>query len=310
MTSLLSATAFHRARHFLETQARPLEAARFRFHFEGAPADHVLSVLVSYQHSDGGFGHALEPDFRASTSSILCTSVAFQILRTIHASPSLDMVQRAIAYCLTTLNLNKNHWRIIPRAINATYPHAPWWSQSAEDDRFEAFSLNPTAEMLGYLYDYRAQIPSDIIASLSTHVMTHITNLDSIEMHDLLCCMRLRNTQTLPHDVGDRLHQTLARLIPETVSIDPELWKTYGLRPLQVIDNPESPFQNGLEEAIAANLDYEIASQNPDGSWSPSWSWGDRFPEEWAIAHQEWSGILTLDMLLTLRRFNKLEGVS
>ena len=82
----------------------------------------------------------------------------------------------------------------------------------------------------------------------------------------------------------------------------------YSSRPPQVADTPESPFIAGIEDAMAANLDYEITSQNPDRSWTPTWSWNDAFPGAWAKAKNEWSGVITLNKLLILRRFRRIEG--
>ena len=81
MTSMLRREALGAARRFLETEARALELARFRCSFEDAPAASVVEALAAYQNPDGGFGHGLEPDLRAPQSSVLCTSIALQILR-------------------------------------------------------------------------------------------------------------------------------------------------------------------------------------------------------------------------------------
>ncbi|MEL6319448.1 MAG: hypothetical protein AAFQ57_02195 [Cyanobacteria bacterium J06626_14] len=310
MTALLSESAFDSARQFLETQARPLEAARFRFHFEEAPSDDVLDELEPYQNADGGFGHGLEPDFRLPKSSVLCTSIAFQILREMGGCPELDLTERAIVYCMATLNQDHHTWRIIPKHTDETIPHAPWWNQPTAanaDDADNSFSLNPSAEMLGYLYSYQRLISDDFMSPVANQVLQQLSEMDTIDMHDLLCCLRLFNSTHVPSDVSDRLQHHLNRLIPNAVDTNPDSWSGYGLRPLQIIDGPDSPFMGGLEEAVVANLDYAIASQNENGSWSPSWSWGDQFPEAWAIAQQDWAGILTLDTLLTLQRFDRLE---
>jgi hypothetical protein len=312
MTTSLSQSAFGAARQFLNTQARPLDAARFRFHFEQGSSTEVLSALAPYQNPDGGFGHGLEPDFRAPQSSVLCTSIALQILRELGGCPDAELTQRAIAFSVSTLNPTQNTWRIIPKHADDSAPHAPWWNQDQDTEEADAgddsFSLNPSAEMLGYLYDYKAQVPDGLAEPIAHRVLLALSKADTIEMHDLLCCLRLFNTASLPKDVGDRLKPLLADLIPSAVDTDPETWSGYGLRPLQVIDRPDSPFMTGLEAVVAANVEYAIASQHENGSWLPTWSWGDQFPDAWAIAQTEWAGALTLDMLLTLQRFGKLDN--
>lgn len=49
-------------RRWMYRNARPLDLARWRFHFEGGGAAPVLEALSAYQNEDGGFGHALEAD--------------------------------------------------------------------------------------------------------------------------------------------------------------------------------------------------------------------------------------------------------
>lgn len=288
--NMLRWEAFEASRQFIETTARPLEIARFRHAFAGGSVEAVFDALRRYQNSDGGFGHALEPDFRAKESSALCTSIAFQVLRSNHAKPDQAFISRGIHFFLETLDRAEGHWRIIPTLAEQS-PHAPWWHQAGREEAFNCFSLNPSAEILGYLYDYQELIPRDILSLLSSRVLGHLSDLQEIEMHDLLCCLRLLQTEALPEEVRELLKRKLAVLIPRIVACSPAEWSGYSLRPLQVVDSPVSPFMPELIEAVAANLDYEISSQDKDGAWTPTWTWGDAYPEDWKIARREWAGI-------------------
>ena len=154
------------------------------------------------------------------------------------------------------------------------------------------------------------RVPEEAITLVSDRVLSELENLTGIEMHELLCCLRLLHPTKMPREYRDQLHAKLNEPIKSAVVCDAERWKGYNLRPLQVVHSPESPFMAGLEKAVTANLDYEIASQNSDGSWTPTWSWDDTFPEEWAKAKVEWSGVITLEKLLTLKRFGRIEGVA
>ncbi len=90
------------------------------------------------------------------------------------------------------------------------------------------------------------------------------------------------------------------------VERDPAKWKDYGLPPLSVIDSPGAPFAGMFRAEIDLNLDFMIEVQDPDGSWKPSWSWGDAAPGAWEEASLEWAGVLTLDTLRKLRSFGRL----
>lgn len=304
---MLAKEAFEASRQFIEAKARPLEVARFRHAFDGAPSEALLDSLRDFQNADGGFGHALEPDLRAKESSALCTSIAFQVLRSTQVKPSEAFVTKSIAYLLETLDREKGYWRIIPRSAEQS-PHAPWWNQVGRENVFDCFSLNPTAEILGYLFDYQAKVPRYILSLVSDRVISHLSGLEKMKMHELLCCLRLLQTETLPGEVHKRIRQKLTRLIDGIVAWNPAQWKAYSLRPLQVVDDPGSPFIAGHLGSVVANLDYEISSQNEDGSWTQTWTWGDAFPSDWMIACSEWTGIITLEKLLLLKRFNRIEG--
>ena len=305
---LLTKDAFDASRHFIQEIARPLEIARFRHAFSGGSVEVVFDALRSYQNSDGGFGHAMEPDLRAAESSALCTSIAFQVLRSTQTNPAPSFVTMGIQYFLDTLDRTEGHWRIIPPSAERS-PHAPWWNQTSREEEFNGFSLNPTAEILGYLYDYQTRVPGEVFALLFDRVLTYLSGLKEIKMHDLLCCLRLFQTENLPTAIREPLNQMLGRLIPASVASNPEEWSGYSLRPLQVVDSPQSPFMSELKDAVAVNLNYEISSQNKDGSWIPIWTWGGAYPDDWLIAQREWAGIITLDKLLLLKKFGRIEWI-
>ncbi|NEN93377.1 MAG: hypothetical protein F6K48_32665 [Okeania sp. SIO3H1] len=303
----LSHKAFAKSAEFLRAQARPLEVARFENIFNGSTVEDVLNELREFQNSDGGFGHALEADLRTPESSALCTSVAFQIIRDHQISREHEIVQRGIHYLMETLDRSETHWRIIPESAGAS-PHAPWWNQKGREEEYSGFSLNPTAEILGYVFDYgEAQRDERIISEITDRVIDSLRLLKSVGMHDLLCCLRLLDTENLPPSAQEGLERELGRLIPEAVATTPEQWRQYGLRPLLVVRRPDSPFFNRLEEAVSLNLDFELKEQASNGSWCPTWSWGGDYPDLWERARQEWSGVLTLDKLVTLTHFDRIQ---
>jgi hypothetical protein len=304
---MLTQESFESSRRFIQANARPLEISRFHHAFDGAASDHVFDALGKYQNADGGFGHALEPDLRTDESSVLCTSIAFQVIRSTHAKPDDGILTASIAYLLETLNTKIGHWRIIPRSAQQS-PHAPWWNETEGEDVFDSFSLNPTAEILGYLYDCQSKVPGDVLSLVTEKIIGHLVNIEEIKMHELLSCLRLLQTKNLPAEVGERIRQQITPHIDKTVEYDPAQWREYSLRPLQVVEDPSSPFMASREEAVAANLDYEIASQHEDGSWTPTWSWEGVFPNEWTQACREWTGVITLEKLLLLKRFKRIEG--
>jgi hypothetical protein len=305
----LTSEAFEASKKFIATTARALERALFHYEYLNGPKEAVLNALREYQNEDGGFGNALEPDLRTPESSVICTSIAFQTLRSLDVPADHDLVVCGINYLVSKFEEGQCGWRIIPASAE-NYPRAPWWYQAGHEAQFSRFSLNPTAEILGYLEDNRHQVSQDLITMVWDRIFDELDNTTELEMHELLCCLRLYKTANLPTNCRARLHDHLRRFIATTVATDPKQWRGYSLRPLQVIDSPESPFMAELSDSVAANLDYEIASANVDGSWTPTWSWDDAYPDVWSMAKQEWSGVITLEKLLILKRFGRIGGAA
>lgn len=71
---------FERARTFMYRNARPLDIARFQYHFEDGSKEAVMQALSYYQNEDGGFGHALEADYWNPGSTPLHSRAAGSII--------------------------------------------------------------------------------------------------------------------------------------------------------------------------------------------------------------------------------------
>lgn len=295
------------AKNFIFTHGRPLEKALYRYHFEqGSPAD-VLTALAAFQNSDGGFGHALEPDFRIPDSSALATSIALDILRELHTPTDHPLVKGAITYLLNTYDREQGVWRIIPPTGDKA-PHAPWWNQDRLETTFDFFRANPKAELVGYLWTYTALVPTDLKEQSLASVLAHFDTLpETIPVDALLCYLRLYTTENLPPSAYEHLKARLPRMIAASVETNPEKWGGYCLKPLWVVSSPKAPFADVIADALQRNLDYEIEQQCADGSWKPNWSWLGQFPDEWPNAEREWRGSLTLRTLRALKNFGRIE---
>jgi len=304
---ILQKESFEKAKNWILENGRPLEKMLVKFHFDDGSFQEVISALKTFQNDDGGFGNAMEPDLRTPVSSILGTSIAFQVLRSLKIEAgNLDFAKSAVQFILKHYDETNQSWRIIPKEAENS-PHAPWWNQTNREDNFQGFHLNPTAEILGYLYDYKDIVSAEIISSLSAKVLTELKSLNEIEMHDFLCCKRLHESKNLADAFKHEIGSELIRLLDSYVVKDSSKWGGYGLRPLQVADSPDSVFFNKLQKLVEENLDFEIDTQDSSGVWLPTWSWGDSFPDEWNKAKKEWTGIITLDKLKLLKNFGRIE---
>jgi len=305
----LSRESEKKARAFVHKHARPLERHLLSYYFNEGSAEDVFSELAKYRNPDGGFGHALEPDLRTPGSSAIATTIGLQILRELSTASDHPLVRGAIHYLLDSHDEKLKLWPIIPSAAREA-PHAPWWEyDEGLPKRFGGFLANPRAEIVGYLLDYADLVPKNLPERLLKAVVSHLEALpDDMEMHDLLCYVRLAETRAMLEDARTKVTQKLRKAIDRVVARKPSDWRKYGPKPLFVVSSPDSPFAPMLAREIDLNLDYEIEHQREDGSWAPNWSWGGTFPEAWKDAEREWKGVLTVMTLRTLRNFGRIEG--
>ncbi len=189
-----------------------------------------------------------------------------------------------------------------------TIPQAAWWNETGMKDRLE-FQLNPTAQLLGTLYDFHQDVPQDLLSALTNNVIQVLNESQEIVMHDFLCCKYLAETEALDAGLRRSVQYHLERLLDTTVSRNPDEWPSYCLRPVQVADFPKSNFYPLLSYILPKNLDFEITAQQEDGSWAPNWAWDDAYAQEWQKARLEWAGVLTVERLLLLKRYKRIDGM-
>src|SRR5215470_6541415 len=68
------------AEQFLAGHARVVDRRVYQRLFGGGSAMPVRDAVAAYRNDDGGFGHALEPDCRASASQPATTELALRLL--------------------------------------------------------------------------------------------------------------------------------------------------------------------------------------------------------------------------------------
>lgn len=311
----LTREAFDRARTFLLERGRSLEAARFRHAFEGGSVGEVLAALDAYQNLDGGFGRVLEPDVRAPHSSVLATSLALRALHKLEVPASDVRLVRALGWLHAGLQATPHGmvWPFLPPEAQE-HPHAPWWSQAGPGQlaaTFGAFRVNPRAELVALLWRWPELLPTPLLTELTAEVRDAIlAGLEPGDVNGHHVAAVFAQTPEVPGAYRLPVLEYLHDVLPDRVARAPEDFAAYGLSALTVAPTPTSPLARGLEEALAAALTHLLTSQDGDGSWAPNWSWGGLFPDAWQGAEREWRSALTLEALLTLRRWGRLENAT
>ncbi|MHA1951184.1 MAG: hypothetical protein ACW99G_18125 [Candidatus Thorarchaeota archaeon] len=283
--------AFDRAREFIHKNARPLDSSLFDYIFEQGSRDAVVEELSKFQNSDGGYGNAIEPDFRLQASSPMATSVGLQYCKDIDATEDEEIASEAIKYLLSIYDQEHEYWFNTPIDVNDA-PHAPWWHVEEIKPPSEASWANPNAELAGYIHRYKSLVPSEFVTSLNKRLVTNIESSEHIDgLYKIMCWERAYKDfpEPLQSMVAEKIRRTYTKDAPYTQD-DLEVIRIFWLAP-----NAESILISYPGNVY--NLMYqEIERQADDGGWWPTWKWG-LYEDVWPIAEKEWAGKITLDFL-------------
>lgn len=284
---------------WLKANARPLEKALFKYHFEQGDQSHVVYELRKFQNTDGGFGHALEPDFRNPNSNPMDSWVASRILYEIDVDQNAKIVTDLITYLMHTKD---QHWMFENVVIsNNEYPHAPWWHY---DLTLDNYSYNPTASLLGFLYRYMDKKDEkylEVVSQIHKAIEYFITH-EVTEMHELRCFNELYDyiLIDLEHDV---FRETLRKRNLSVIEKDANLWfSSYCAKPLQVITSKMTPGYEEIKDLVTKEIKLTFNQSAKDGSFDITWSWG-QYEEAFEEARFEWKGIIALDLLKNAQRY-------
>ena len=287
------------AAQYIQDNARYLEKLLHQHYFESPCGDKVVKALGLYQNKDGGYGNGLEPDFRLSNSSPMASSVALKLLSELKNEPlAEEQIRNVVRYLENTFNPEIEGWESVGKMVNL-FPHAPWWHYH---DSPPKYNLNPSAEILGYLIEFRTHVTTLDVDQLLKRYTEYYLSLDHIEEHAFYSVLRLAERMS---DIEHALIlPKLKRDYQRLVNLNREAWQNYVPTPLKfaMLD-----LNNRLEipvDDLQDNINDIKETLNTFGVIVPSWKW-DKYEEEWEVAKREWTGILTLDALKALQLFVK-----
>lgn len=304
----LSKNNFEKITKFIYENARELDKKLYFFYFHNGSQSDVIESLKKYQNSDGGFGHGLESDFRTPSSSAIATSLAIQYMEKIGTSKENEVLKNAMNYFSSSFSEEQGKWKPVPINVNS-FPHAPWWHLDrktglcAIDQSWE----NPTVEILGYLLKYPNNFSNSRLEKLMLKTISMVLGYEKKmeSEHSLYCYLSFYSHTS--EETKTKIKSKLSELILGTVNTNPSDWETkYVPRPLQFVDDPNSPFYPLLVHPIEQNIDLLIRAIDSNEAWFPTWKWTD-YEDEWQKARVEWAGKIAVENLAILKRFSKIE---
>ena len=299
---------FEKARGFIYRSARPVELARWRYHFENGSKEDVLTALAAYQNEDGGFGHALEADSFNPNSCPIQTWNAAEILKEIDFKDGSHPIIKGILRYLDSgadFSPKHNQWLNSVKS-NDEYPHAIWWSYSDED---RDFCYNPTAHLAGFILRFADRGSAlykkgeKIALEAYDWFKAHAPNIDN---HDTKCFIGLYRYLLEAglelvdmKGFGDKLIET----VNFTICRDIEKWKTdYVCKPSAFIQTKDSIFYKGNEELVEKECELIAEGQLEDGSFIVPWTWCNEYGE-FPLAENWWKSVIVVNNLRFLKRF-------
>ena len=302
----LSKTLFNQIKAYMAAEARPLERDIFNYYFNDSSGDDVLDSLEAFQNADGGFGRGIEPDFKLLHSSPMGASIGLRYLSRLgNSERAQNMIAKAVGYLETTFDSNRNGWYSVPSTVN-NYPHASWWEFKSDINMtvIDYSWGNPTAELIGYLYKYKKYLNNLDINSLINYAIANLNKMEKFNSdHEIFCYIRMYNE--LGEEFSSQIVDTLKLAVSQLVNTNQSEWINYVPTPLKFIEINSNNYFGIEDELIDRNLDYIIDGLEEDGRALPTWQW-DKYLEEWENAKCEWTGILTLEALLALLKFNRI----
>lgn len=297
---------YEKARGFIYRNARPLDLALWKYHFENGNREDVLTALMAYQNADGGFGHALEADSFNPNSAPIQTWTACEVLSEIGFTDGTHPIIRGILrYLDSGLDFSEKHNQWLNSVkTNADYPHAVWWDYS---DKVENY--NPTAYLAGFILrfadkDSTLYKKAEKIARQAYEWF--VSAVPYGDDHSAACFVALyeflKETGSGLVDMQEFVDK-LKEEVNANICRDTEKWRTeYVTLPSKFIGSKDNMFYAGNEELVQKELEITRESQLGDGSYIVPWLWYNEY-KEYELAANWWKSRILIDKIRFLKAF-------
>jgi hypothetical protein len=278
------------AERFMFAAARLLDRHRLAVLLHGAPAAPVLAALRAYRNTDGGFGHALEPDVRGPESEPSAALHALEVLSEIGALDD-PMVADSAAWVATIADPDGGVPFVLPTA--AEHPHAPWMVPSDGGSHL-TFAL---AAVL-----WHAGSGEPWLARGSAWCWAKLERPDELSAYTVKFALDFLDA--VPDD--SRPTAAIERL-RSRIDADGSMPVEGGaenerLSPLTLSERPDGRSRALFtRDQIDADLDRLERRQQDDGGWTFDWL-------GWSPGQAvEWRGAVTLRALATLAAHGRID---
>lgn len=304
----MNSIIFEKARGFVYRNARPLDFALWRYHFENGSADEVYKVLKMYQKSDGGFGYDIEPDCCNVNSTPVATWQAINILNEVGVVADSDIMRGILNYLNSGKDFADGKWFNTVKTNN-DYPHAVWWNcNNGVGDPND----NPTVSLAGFVLKYadRSSALYDKAVKIVKSSVTNFISSPTDEPHILRCyldlllyCESIEGFDLF--DISE-FKSVLYKSIDATVCRQTEKWFTeYVTKPSMFFEKSSRIMDIVGKDLCEAEGRSIIDNQLADGAFAVTWLWYNDYTEYY-VAANKWKSAMIRSNMLYLRALNML----
>lgn len=307
----LSKIQFEKARDFMYSYAQDIDLAMFQYYFEEKPKSEVIEILEKYQNEDGGFG-TLDYDFIYTDSCLKQTESACRYIFALDVPDTHPMIPKLMKYMISNYNKTTGEWDnlTVPEVNN--YPHAPWWEHEEQEkfipkdyiDLITHYDPNTNSALAGMVVKYSRYVPDNLVQYIQKIVVDKINLSGDFYQYGMLSDVYFVNALQ-----DERLKNALRTKLMgngRLISLLDDNWGTENAYKLcHWIDTPDHPYYKLYKNDVDNNHTFLIETQNEDGSWTPSWSWGE--PEVWKEVELRIKGMMTMKFLWSLDIFHRCE---
>ncbi|KUJ68751.1 hypothetical protein ACZ90_16950 [Streptomyces albus subsp. albus] len=309
-----SSAPLARAERFVWLTARVLDQHRFAYHFLDGGADAVETALTAYERSDGGFGHALEPELRGPVSQ---PRHAVRALRLLDETGRCEG-RRAERICryLTGISTPDGALPALHPSLRG-YPVAPWLPLREHPPS----DLLTTGPVVGLLHRNRVWhawlFRATDFCWASVGALADGAKADPREVAAAVAFLDGAPDRPRAEELAERLGRSVRerRLVwldpgrPAAPPTEGGPWET-RLPLYEIARTPASLARRWFTDAeVDRALDFLTAAQQPDGGWPAAAAGPGAAPGtavEWAPAiGVESRPVATVDALLALRAYGR-----
>jgi len=280
---------------FVATHARVLDRRRLAVLLDdGADPTAVVAALDAYRNSDGGYGWALEPDLRSSTSQPVGAMHALEVLADI-ADVASDRPREMCDWLAGN--------SLADGGIPFGLPHADSQGSAGHWTSADptASSLQMTAQLAAQahrLARWRQDVAGHSwLAAATDYCLTKIENLDQPNPYELMFVLRFLDAAAARDDRAGALVARFAGLVtsdgPTLVAGGAE---GEALHLLDFTPYADAPSRLIFGRAtVAVDLERLAGLQQPDGGWTVDYTVFS------PAAVLEWRGYATVQAIRILR---------